>query len=486
MDADSAPAIARRLRPEVALRREGAAARISFAHWETSFPLDTANAADFDELFRHRTLTRAAQGGSGPAIARLLEAQGCFLSLAADEVPLRDVVLLIQPIRSLLYAQYYAHPLWARIGSGKASMAEVAGWAIHNYHISRSAGVIAARMASRSEDAAAREFFRTDALEEYWHCDAFYFVDGGNLALDRESLKQYVPLPASTAFEDVALRAADENWLGHLLIAYFQESSIVFYKDSETFYDTVEKQYGLDGFFAGWRRHMKLDLDHGHAEGLASRFASDLRVSRRSIDCAIRYLQLAHFFLLRALDQVGAETGSAPDAVARRQPRAFTVAAGQYGPSSNGTGWQGRLLAGLKDAAIRGLGFARSHDEIIAAGRLAASLERVAILPAPDRLHPWHCAVRNFLVERASNPLLLFAMAGEIYDVLEMSDGEDKREIARLRRELETGISAPAADMAKVECGRLRELVALAAAEEAIAPLLVFDGGQAVPAAGEP
>src|SRR4029077_634797 len=201
------------------------------------------------------------------------------------------------------------------------SRAELTAWMIHNYHVSRSAGVIAARMATGSRNPDLKAFFREDALEEYWHCDAFYFVEQSGINLTAADVKNYVPLPASTAFEDHALRAAEEDPLGHLLIAYFQESSIIFRQDSERFYDSIEANYGLKDAFNGWRKHMSLDLDHDHAGELEARFDDKRVITLGDARASLRIVQLAQYFLLKALDQI-AEHSHVVDAVALRLPTA--------------------------------------------------------------------------------------------------------------------------------------------------------------------
>src|SRR6185503_20799475 len=116
------------------------------------------------------------------ALVTLLDAQGCFLPEPASD-SLADALAAFLPLRSVMYADYYSHPLWTRLRDGAATAGELTTWAVHNYHVSRSAGAIAARRSVRSHDDGLQPFFREDALEEYWHCDAFYFVDGPGVTL---------------------------------------------------------------------------------------------------------------------------------------------------------------------------------------------------------------------------------------------------------------------------------------------------------------
>jgi len=228
-------------------------------------------------------------------------------------------------------------------------------------------------MATAARDPDLKAFFRGDALEEYWHCDAFYFAEQSGVNLSADDVKAYVPLPASTAFEDRALRAAEDDPLGHLLIAYFQESSVIFRQDSERFYDTIEANYGLQDAFKGWRKHMTLDLDHDHAGELEARFDDERVITLEEARASLRTIQLAQFFLLKALDQI-AEHAHVENAVTLRLPAALALADQSDGTIKIGPSLALFLLTALRDAAFRALALARTHNQIIAVGRLASKL----------------------------------------------------------------------------------------------------------------
>ena len=468
------------LRPEVSLRRDEDGVHIWFAHWEVGLSSQALDdAPEIADLLANRCIRDTDLSSSGAAVIALLDAQGCFLPIVDREVSVRDILALFQPLRSKFYADYYAHPLWCRLRTGQASMGELLAWVVHNYHISRSAGVIAARMATHTSSVRLRSFFREDALEEFWHCDSFYFVNNPNLTLNADKVKAYVPLPASTAFEDMALRAADENWLGHLLIAYFQESSIIFREDSERFYDCVEENYQLRGFFAGWRRHMTLDLDHGHANGLIGLFDPEQHVSVKDLATSMRCVQLAHFFLLRALDQIGAHARLASDALDLRQPTSLAVQAPGSGLFKGGdetcrSGWGAFLIGALREAAFRSLAFARAHNDIIAAGRLSAVLEQGRGLHTDtglDVANPWLAAVRNFLIERSTNVRLLIELAREMLDGTDSFDPLLNEMIVAIRAERDRLAALVGPTNSGVEVAQFRELIALARSGETLAPL---------------
>jgi hypothetical protein len=451
------------LRPEVTLRGDGGNTSISFAHWQVTLPADSIqrNSALVD-FVTSRRIDPHGLDDEARGLFALLDAQGCFLLDPPNRLTAREVLRLFQPLRSQLYAQYYSHSTWGRLRSGEASRGELTAWMTHNYHVSRSAGVIAARMAIAARDPGLKAFFREDALEEYWHCDAFYFVEQADINLTAADVKNYVPLPASTAFEDHALRAAEEDPLGHLLIAYFQESSIIFRQDSERFYDTIEANYGLKDAFKGWRKHMTLDLDHDHAGELEARFDDGREITLEEAKASLRTVQLAQFFLLKALDQI-AEHCQVANAVRLRLPTALALSDQSGGSIKLRRSSALFFLAALRDAAFRALALARTHDQIIAIGRLASKLDSVSNKLAVDITAPWHIACRNFLVERAVEPEVVIALARMFLGLIARGCPE-LADVAGLGLNDETDVAPdPRIDVAFY---RLRELIVLAATEE--------------------
>jgi len=465
-------ALTRTLRPEVAIGDDGTNTSIAFAHWRVSIPTEeVTNHHALGEFVKSRRLQIHGLDEQTEGLYALLEAQGCFLPDRPERLTARRVLHMFQPVRSQLYAQYYSHPVWARLRSGEASRGELTAWMIHNYHVSRSAGVIAARMATRVRDPNLRAFFREDALEEYWHCDAFYFVEQSGISLTPTDVKNYVPLPASTAFEDHALRAAEEDPLGHLLIAYFQESSIIFRQDSERFYDAIEARYGLKGAFKGWRKHMSLDLDHDHSGELAARFDDDHVITLDEARGSLRTVQLAQYFLLKALDQI-AEHSEVANAVTLRLPAPPFLCDQPVGRIELDRTLALFLIATLRDSAFRALAMARTHDQIIATGRLASELNSISSHLDTNAGAPWHIACRNYLMERAVEPDVLISLAPKLLSAI----AHECPEIAHVGAELPCNdeLSLALGVKRDVAFHRLCELVALAAAEEELPSLALI------------
>jgi hypothetical protein len=413
---------------------------ITHAHWQISVPsLFLVSHPQLEQvLTRRKPRAELPPHPDYDGFIRLLEAQGCFTSLERKAAySLGEARELFDPLRSMWYARYYAHSLWERLRTGTATRNAILAWVIHNYHISRAAGVVGARIAAKAPDPSWRAFFRQDTLEEYWHCDAYYFVRHPELRVDDAAVKTYVPLPSSLAFEAHTLQLAERSPLAHLLVAYFQESSIAFYDDCLAFYRAVEREYGLTGFFGTWQQHMRLDQDHGHAVDLAGLFDTAMSVSATALDAAIAEAWLANWFLCRALDDIEAE--ALPDGSVRLRP---PVAGGRLTPSRSsleagyrGGQWPGGSLLGLckwviaerpltsptvplvpadeavvgsalVEAAYESLSRARDHEQILHLGHLCRGLKESGIGggEAGGFSSPWAVATAALIREAAVHP----------------------------------------------------------------------------------
>lgn len=405
-------------------------ATISYALWEVALPMAWVKSHPVIDDLLHRKIARAealAHPVAEPLVS-LLNAQGCFTSQSKPRYSLREVKALFDPLRSEWYAAYYAHPAWQRLRHGQASRNGLLAWLIHNYHISRAAGIVAARMAALGKHPDWSTFFRQDALEEYWHCDAYYSLDTPLLHdAGPEEIKAYLPLPSSLAFEEHTLQVAESDPLGHVLIAYFQESSIAFESDSDDFYQTVEQHYQVQGLFTPWKQHIQIDVEQEHADGLGQLLASDAEVDAAQLEQALSHAWLAFYFLRSGLDDILQQDDAGrlqlrqppvPDAgqdtmlgCLGRQVQAVDIS-----PRLSATD-MAHLHHGLQASAFRALGFARGHDQLIACGRYAQKLSRR--LPAMDKTPapgPWCVALVNHMQEAAHCPstwLMLASLLAE-------------------------------------------------------------------------
>lgn len=400
------------LRPEVQITSGEEADCIRFAHWEVRLPRGALG--DRDLLTLLKPASPVACRHDEPEVAgllALLDAQGCFQrSESPSPCSMQELGRRFDRLRSAWHSEYYAHPLWLRLRSGEASRNELLAWVIHNYHISRVAGAAAARCASRPYGPEFRQRFLEDTLDEYWHVDAYYFVRHAGLTVRDEDVKNYVPLAGSRAFELLALQVADRYPLGHLLIAYFQESTAVFVEDCVSFYGEVERAYDLPGFFDPWVAHMRLDIDQGHAKGLSELFDNQHIVAPDEQSEAFRCAYLAYSFLRASLDQILEQTRG-DDSLEFRTPSQFIgIECQSASPVSHD--YQDRLTLELSSSALQAtlccLGRTLDHDAVMALGRLCRIL-------APSRtdgwlgrkMSIWTEAIGLLLQERAVDPVSL-------------------------------------------------------------------------------
>lgn len=352
-----------------------------------------------------------------------------FQSKAKASYTLAEVRQLFEPIAKSWYAQYYQHSLWDKLRAGTLPLNGFLAWVIHNYHISRAAGLSGARCAIRFPKVEQRPFFRKDVLEEYWHCDAYYFIRHPQLSLSDSEIKQYIPLPASLAFEQHALKIAESNWLAHLLISYFQESSIRFYADCLEFYQQVETAYQLPDFFKNWQAHMQLDQDHEHAEHFMALLDTDEVVSHQDFIHALENAWLAFYYLLAALDQIEAEAQRSSE-INLRHPTTFQATL----PASEVTLHSSYMKNQVQEAIYGALSYARSHDAILLWGNLARNLE----MQSPTRSlaadkHPVDVAIANLLWEAIPNTAELASLLEQLWPCLEPAIPISKAELTRLQ-----------------------------------------------------
>jgi len=332
-------------------------------------------------------------------VVEFLSAQDCFFrSRAKPAYSLREVKEIFEPIAVAWYADYYRHPVWNQLRRGELSLNGLVAWVIHNYNISRAAGKSGARCAVRFPRRELRAFFRGDVLEKYWHCDAFYFVRHPALSVSDREVKEYVPLPASLAFEQYTVLIAGSDWLTHLLISYFQESSIRFSADCQDFYGEVETAYALPGFFRNWTAHMGLDFNHGHADNFARIFDCVETLPHEMVVNSLAAAWFAFSFLYTALNQISAEASRSVELLLRNPVRggrldpvatslslsclevksrnlaSLAKELSAAGPSVAAPGDTGTIRSAFASALFEAMSYSEKHDEIIVLGKIIEDL----------------------------------------------------------------------------------------------------------------
>lgn len=418
---------------------------ITLSHpcWTLDLPRQWAERTDgiMDFLRRRRPL-ESGLAAEAADLVRLLSTQGC---LTFSEQPvsysLREVYALFRGIRNEWCGYYYRHPLWDMLRTGELPEPRFIAWAVYNYFLSRSAGISASRFVAFSEKTSLRASLARSMIEEYSHFSDYYHIRHKDLNVPAEDIEQYVQLPSSTAFCQQMLRMAEEDWLGHILIAYFQESTVQFYRDCFKFYAEVEASYGIKGFFKPWQDHIRVDIDCLHAESIEEQFDSDERIPTVDLQRSLSNAWFAYRMLLSALDEIAYGLGEVDGEWRRRSIRATlaeleegillpktrvtrtlsltpcnTLAelakqvqvsglANRQGRSENSDRDNAFLRSDIIRSTYRALSFADDATSILALGKLAedagvAVIEPAFALPATaDAM-----AIANFLRELAMVP----------------------------------------------------------------------------------
>lgn len=379
------------------------------------------------------------------ALLTLLTLQGC-VSFPDDQptYSMREVRELFRPVCWSWYGQYYRHELWRHLREGTLSRRGLAAWLLHNYHVSRSAGMSDARCAVRLSRPELRALFATTALDEYSHCDEYFFVRHPGLHISDEDIKRYVQLPTSLAFDQQMLRMAEDDWLGHLLVSLFQESTARFSEQTRAFYRTVEAAYELPGLFSRWEAHLDLDLRCSHATRLEDVLSSDEHCGKEELVRSLTNAWMTFQHLYDSLDAIVqiASSGMVPalrrpirggwldpaePLVAQAAPRvqkrtrleagdALTLhnalVEADAGLPRERARWPEQDAIALRRDVARSLYVAMSHsaahEEIMLFGELAQRARAASYLPAlvPDNLPaaPPAVAVGGLLRELAVRP----------------------------------------------------------------------------------
>ena len=410
-----------RLRDSVAVERLRDYIRLTFSFWELDLPRQWVEGSTQASALLARHASAADVAGRDPhldALITLLSVQGCLTY--PDDKPnytLREVAGLYQALCSTWYGTYYRHPLWTRLKDGVLSRNALIAWLIHNYHLSRSAGMSASRCATRCDREDIRAVFRESAIEEYPHCEQFYFVQHSHLSIPDQDVKECLHLPSTLAFDHQMLRVAEDDWLGHVLVGLFQESTARFLDSCRDFYRAVEDKYGLPGFFTNWEKHISLDLDYGHAGAFAQVLNSDEQVGRDHLVFSLRNAYFTFAFLLKSLDDILEEERS-DDSVSLRLPTppigTATLAHLAFEhpkkdsllPINASVRDTEFFSEDFTDSLFRVWSYCAGHDEALVFGRLAEiaakTPQKRGKFRQPDSL--WVQALANYCREMATNP----------------------------------------------------------------------------------
>jgi hypothetical protein len=288
-------------------RRQSTTVELRHPLWTLNLPAQWVDGVPKARAFLDRRAGTEDAAGFDRQLDALLALLGCQGGLSAPVLPRYSPNQLRRLFHAVIlewYADYFTHPLWRLLQNGELSRVGLVTWVVHNYMVSRSVGMTAARAAVRSTREQDRLVFLESALDEYAHCRDYFHVANPRLGLSTDDLRGYVPLPSNTAFDYQMLRLADEDVLAHMLVGYMQEYTARFIGDYEAFYAAVENSYGIASFFAPWLAHVRLDLDLGHADGFARALEEHGPVARDALEGSLSNAWAAFAALRQGLDEI--------------------------------------------------------------------------------------------------------------------------------------------------------------------------------------
>ena len=262
------------LRPTVLTQLTDVSLDLSFSFWQLSIPLQYARSDPSLEsfLFRRASIHSVTDSRKETRnLLSLIEAQGCISFKPSKVLPLTVVGKMFHSVIAEWYADYYSHPLWARLLNATITRHGLEAWILRTYYLSRSAGVTAARCAAICHIPHVREIFRRNSLEEFDHCERYY-----NVGALTSTAAQTV---SSLAFDQQMLYMAEHDWLAHVFIAFFQENTAAFSKNAKQLYDKLATKFELGGYFQPWKQHIGYDISQCHAAEFAAVFESDETVT---------------------------------------------------------------------------------------------------------------------------------------------------------------------------------------------------------------
>jgi hypothetical protein len=367
----------------------------------------------------------------------LLQEQGCIEEPQKKQYTGHEVYTLFERVVTRWYEIYYNHPIWNKLLEGCSTNTLVA-WLIQNYHISRSAGVTDARCATFFPISNLRELFKQNAIEEFWHCDAFYFVNHEKLKISKQSVKDYLPLSSSIAFDQQMLYLAEKDPLAYIMVCYFQESSVRFYSDCKEFYSNMELKYNLNDFFKPWEKHLSFDFEYQHSDRYAEMFSNFEMIKTEDLLSSFKNAAMTTGYLLQAFDEILMEEES--QSIILRDPPSKNQNSGIFKNfkkdhffnldlRKNNTDFIKEIIDNssintsekmiphsienieyikheISNITFRCMGFSYNHDEIQCLGNIARELfeSKTSINKmTPINEGEW-IALRNFLSELSHKP----------------------------------------------------------------------------------
>jgi pyrroloquinoline quinone (PQQ) biosynthesis protein C len=297
----------RRLRHEVTL--DGAAAQL-FSRMESQLDGKTAIDAIAAKLSEPPARLRSLFGE--------LERVGIVAFLAGqgdnDLTTGEDFYALHREHCSHWLGSVYAHPLWDKIVSGKATRAQVLGFAFEKYHYIEAAfehmGIAAANATPEMMPHLARHF-----IEEYTHGDIYR--KGLRSLFPDDVILRSQPLPSTRALVNYLCESAQRGsfayYAGNELLQMTENTGDGEEKVVDTFYAAMREHYPytdrlIDSFIA----HTRADQKLGHADAFLLMCKSVPPLTRREVNDALNVAKNMAEHLVLFLDGIDTFYGSFP------------------------------------------------------------------------------------------------------------------------------------------------------------------------------
>ncbi len=209
----------------------------------------------------------------------------------------------------------YDHPLWEKITTGKASRAQVIGFAFEKYHYIEGAfehmGIGAANATPEMMPHLARHF-----IEEYSHGDIYRkglrFLFPDDIVLNSQ------PLPSTRALvnflSESAQRSSFSYYAGNELLQMTENTSDTAHDNSiNTFYDSMRKHYPYtDKIINAFIAHTQADQKLGHEDVFLEMCQSVPPLTRREVTDAMNTVRLMAEHLQLFMDGIDVHYGAFP------------------------------------------------------------------------------------------------------------------------------------------------------------------------------
>lgn len=296
------------LRDTVLVQFMASGVELRFSVWSIELPTKLFESSEKLTAFFRREISSSELGAECSDVRKLitlLSHQGCLIHESVkNSYHLTEVKSLYVSFCNESYGRYYAHDLWAAMRSNEIPIPIIRQWISRTYFLSRFAGVTASAASLSGTTPEIISAFLKSAIEEYSHCEDYYYPPTSLFPPNLGYLGGIAPAPCFIAFDQQMLRIAQQDWLAHIFVALFQERTAQFRDGAHRLYSRIEKQLCMPDLFNGWRTHISFDEDNSHEGDLDDLFDQDILVSYNQLQHSFDEASLAIDLLIDGLEVV--------------------------------------------------------------------------------------------------------------------------------------------------------------------------------------